>query len=352
MLGHIPTAQTASIATSTKHLPCPLNTTLTLRCTLDSSHHHQKQTPLRRWHLGGRLLDEETAAELGIQFAGDEKREIVTLKCRESLDEAIFTCHYKEQSQSERRLALRAVLHISRSPDLGRATQHVIDHPTVAPSDGTSGRDEDCSVLGLSLSCCVSCCWWLVLLLVGLNAVTLLVAIGLALLSRQKRGGCGHWEEQRRLCVVVHNIAECPAKTVLKTRLYQDTQSVGRVLSCIHQRLGSHSISYVKRLGRYGVGRPHPRPLLVGMLREADVNTVLTSSKDITPYRLPWQLAKRPVACSGTVKSPSEARLAPNMEDSVVVINNGYMQPQNHTHSHIHHLETPPSHTHHYHNTV
>ena len=97
----------------------------------------------------------------------------------------------------------------------------------------------------------------------------------------------------RKFNVVIHGISECPAGMPRFARVYKDLESVVSALSDIDPNIQSQSISDCFRLGQYKKAGHRPRPILVKVIRAADVTSLLmkrgSSSKcyRITPDLYP-----------------------------------------------------------------
>ena len=80
---------------------------------------------------------------------------------------------------------------------------------------------------------------------------------------------------ERKFNVVIHGISECPAGTPRLARVSKDLESVVSALSEIDPNIQSQSISDCFRLGQYKKAGHRSRPILVKMIRAADVTSLL-----------------------------------------------------------------------------
>lgn len=86
----------------------------------------------------------------------------------------------------------------------------------------------------------------------------------------------------KKLNVVVYGVAEHPPKTNRQTRLDKDLDSLLSCFSDIDSKFDSSAIKDYFRLGKYDSSSSRPRPLLVKLLRRADVNTLLQNRSKLT----------------------------------------------------------------------
>ena len=83
----------------------------------------------------------------------------------------------------------------------------------------------------------------------------------------------------RKLNVVIYGISECPKGTSRSERLTQDLSKVESVFSQVSSSIQSQAIKDCYRLGKFNSEKPNPRPILVKLVRIADVQCILSNRK-------------------------------------------------------------------------
>ena len=83
----------------------------------------------------------------------------------------------------------------------------------------------------------------------------------------------------RKYNVVIYGISECPKGTSRSERLTQDLSKVESVFSHVSSSIQSQAIKDCYRLGKFNPQKPNPRPILVKLVRIADVQCILSNRK-------------------------------------------------------------------------
>ena len=84
-------------------------------------------------------------------------------------------------------------------------------------------------------------------------------------------------DPEKKFNVVVYGIAESPKGTPRLERVKQDLSSVVLVLSELSSSVQAHAIKDCYRLGKFNPQRLKPRPILVRLIRIADVHSILSN---------------------------------------------------------------------------
>ena len=79
--------------------------------------------------------------------------------------------------------------------------------------------------------------------------------------------------------MVIYGITECPKGTSRSERLTQDLSEVVTVLSKVSSSIESQAIKDCYRLGKFNPQKHKPRPILVRLIRIADVNCILSNRR-------------------------------------------------------------------------
>lgn len=89
------------------------------------------------------------------------------------------------------------------------------------------------------------------------------------------------YAHHKKFSVVIHGIAECAPGTPIQERIKKDANSATSAIT--HIAGHTYQFSKVQRLGRYERELPRPRPLLVTLLRCADVWNILSHRDKVKP---------------------------------------------------------------------
>ena len=84
-------------------------------------------------------------------------------------------------------------------------------------------------------------------------------------------------DPEKKFNVVVYGIAEGPKGTPRLERVKQDLSSVVLVLSELSSSVQAHAIKDCYRLGKFNPQRLKSRPILVRLIRIADVHSILSN---------------------------------------------------------------------------
>ena len=122
---------------------------------------------------------------------------------------------------------------------------------------------------------------WLCVLLLAL-LITMQLLLCLRLHRKRRVSITRDSAHHKKFSVVVHGIAECAHGTPIEHRITQDANSAASAITHVVGHT-HHQFSEVRRLGRYERELPRPRPLLVTLLRCADVCTILSHRDKLKP---------------------------------------------------------------------
>ena len=83
-------------------------------------------------------------------------------------------------------------------------------------------------------------------------------------------------KHDKKFNIIVYGLNECPKGTPRNIQQDSDLKSVVSVLSGLDNSIQSQSISDIFRLGKFHPAHKLPRPLMVKLIRVADVSSVLS----------------------------------------------------------------------------
>ena len=84
-------------------------------------------------------------------------------------------------------------------------------------------------------------------------------------------------DSEEKFNVVIYGISECPKDTPRSERLTQDLSKVGSVLSKVSSSIQSQAIQDCYHLGKFNPQNTKPRPILVKLIRIADMHYILSN---------------------------------------------------------------------------